>query len=71
MFAVTISMRSEFVESVEVIYHFNLATQGRKTFPYLGIEGIKITLRMAWRALIGRGAPRSLPAPVVTTLEAS
>jgi radical SAM superfamily enzyme YgiQ (UPF0313 family) len=41
------------------------------TFPYLGIEGIKVTLRMAWRALIGRGAPRSLPAPVVTTLEAS
>jgi radical SAM superfamily enzyme YgiQ (UPF0313 family) len=41
------------------------------TFPYLGIEGIKVTLRMAWRALTGRGAPRSLPAPVVTTLEAS
>jgi anaerobic magnesium-protoporphyrin IX monomethyl ester cyclase len=41
------------------------------TFPYLGIEGIKVTLRMAWRALIGRGAPRSLPAPVATTLEAS
>jgi radical SAM superfamily enzyme YgiQ (UPF0313 family) len=41
------------------------------TFPYLGIEGIKVTLRMAWRALLGRGAPRSLPAPVVTTLEAS
>jgi hypothetical protein len=41
------------------------------TFPFLGIEGIKVTLRMAWRALIGRGAPRSLPAPVVTTLEAS
>jgi radical SAM superfamily enzyme YgiQ (UPF0313 family) len=41
------------------------------TFPYLGIEGIKVTMRMAWRALRGRGAPQSLPAPVVTTLEAS
>lgn len=35
------------------------------TFPYLGVEGIKVTLRMAWRALRGHGAPRSLPAPVV------
>jgi radical SAM superfamily enzyme YgiQ (UPF0313 family) len=41
------------------------------TFPYLGIEGIKVTLRMAWRALVGRGAPRTLPAPVVRSLEAS
>lgn len=41
------------------------------TFPYLGIEGIKVTLRMAWRALRRRGAPQSLPAPVVTSLDAS
>jgi anaerobic magnesium-protoporphyrin IX monomethyl ester cyclase len=27
------------------------------TFPYLGMEGIKVTLRMAWRALIGRRLP--------------
>jgi hypothetical protein len=24
------------------------------TFPYLGVEGIKITLRMAWKAVRGR-----------------
>ncbi len=26
------------------------------TFPYLGVEGIKVTLRMAWKALSGRRA---------------
>jgi hypothetical protein len=25
------------------------------TFPFLGMEGIKVTLRMAWRALRGQG----------------
>lgn len=24
------------------------------TFPYLGVEGIKVTLRMAWKSLTGR-----------------
>jgi len=41
------------------------------TFPFLGVEGIKVTLRMAWRALRGRGAPRHLPAPVVPTANAA
>jgi len=41
------------------------------TFPFLGVEGIKVTLRMAWRALRGRGAPRSLPAPAVPTANAA
>jgi hypothetical protein len=31
------------------------------TFPYLGMEGIKVTLRMAWRALIGRRLPPPAP----------
>ncbi|TMA47934.1 MAG: B12-binding domain-containing radical SAM protein [Deltaproteobacteria bacterium] len=41
------------------------------TFPFLGVEGIKVTLRMAWRALRGRGAPRHLPAPVIPTANAA
>jgi hypothetical protein len=28
------------------------------TFPFLGVEGIKVTLRMAWRAFRRRPAPR-------------
>jgi len=31
------------------------------TFPFLGVEGIKVTLRMAWKALTGRRPPESLP----------
>src|SRR5216117_2424202 len=34
------------------------------TFPFLGVEGIKVALRMAWRAL-WRRAPQPLPAPPV------
>lgn len=37
------------------------------TFPFLGVEGIKVTLRMAWKALRGRNAPRHLPAPAIPT----
>ena len=38
------------------------------TFPFLGMEGIKVTLRMAWRAVLGRRARppkvrRALPEP--------
>lgn len=35
------------------------------TFPFLGVEGIKVTIRMAWRALRNRGTRRDVPAPVV------
>jgi radical SAM superfamily enzyme YgiQ (UPF0313 family) len=41
------------------------------TFPFLGVEGIKVTLRMAWRALRGGGSPQTLPAPVVQTGKAA
>ncbi len=40
------------------------------TFPYLGIEGIKVTLRMAWRALRGRRGGRALPHHVAREAEA-
>ena len=33
------------------------------TFPFLGVEGIKVTLRMAWKALRGARPPRALPRP--------
>ena len=33
------------------------------TFPFLGVEGIKVTLRMAWKALRRNRPPRALPAP--------
>jgi len=32
------------------------------TFPFLGVEGIKVTLRMAWKALRRRAGQR-LPRP--------
>ncbi len=35
------------------------------TFPYLGVEGIRVTLRMAWTALLGRGRRRDKPAEVI------
>jgi radical SAM superfamily enzyme YgiQ (UPF0313 family) len=41
------------------------------TFPFLGVEGIKVTLRMAWKALRNRGTARALPAPVVPTADAA
>lgn len=28
------------------------------TFPYLGVEGIKVTVRMAWKSLMGHRAPK-------------
>ena len=40
------------------------------TFPFLGVEGIKVTLRMAWRAL-WRRAPQPLPAPPVPEARAA
>ena len=40
------------------------------TFPFLGVEGIKVTLRMAWKSLRGKRfafrAPRALPAEEAT-----
>jgi len=33
------------------------------TFPYLGVEGIKVTLRMAWKSLTGRQAPKAAELP--------
>ena len=38
------------------------------TFPYLGVEGIKVTIRMAWKAISGaRGKrPNSPEEPDVT-----
>jgi anaerobic magnesium-protoporphyrin IX monomethyl ester cyclase len=34
------------------------------TFPFLGVEGIRVTLRMAWRALRRRRLPKPEPAAV-------
>ena len=33
------------------------------TFPYLGVEGIKVTLRMAWKAMSGNRTPKAEPVP--------
>ena len=41
------------------------------TFPFLGVEGIKVTLRMAWRALWTRGPKRHAPAPAYPTADAA
>jgi hypothetical protein len=41
------------------------------TFPFLGMEGIRVTLRMAWRALRGRRLPPPVPAPVPAATQAA
>jgi anaerobic magnesium-protoporphyrin IX monomethyl ester cyclase len=41
------------------------------TFPFLGVEGIKVTLRMAWKALRGHRPPRALPRPALPDAEAA
>jgi len=43
------------------------------TFPFLGIEGIKVTLRMAWRAVRGHRLPRRVAAapPELPSTEAA
>ena len=33
------------------------------TFPYLGVEGIKVTVRMAWKAISGARGKSSTPVP--------
>ena len=39
------------------------------TFPYLGIEGIKVTLRMAWKSISRRRGQRPIPHQVAREAE--
>lgn len=41
------------------------------TFPYLGVEGIKVTLRMAWKAMTGGNRPSSGAEPVPKEAQAA